>query len=162
MFARNMIVMPGCLSARYQFQSSQRPNLLDLRPNKKLCLGFSVTAYSMNACNKYLHPCNLIRGSTVLPSPDGNSQLCMAVLMAWIADLEEQLLISGIQHLSCPVCTAVYHDLAEADGCGVCMGKVSLSALKEVQRRFPLASLYEFKQQVKRLSKRLSGTIKEP
>src|SRR5258708_3226132 len=43
----------------------------------------------------------------------------MAVLMAWIADLEEQLLISGVQHLSCPVCTAVYHNLAETDGCGV-------------------------------------------
>src|SRR5258707_6590408 len=54
----------------------------------------------------------------VVPSPDGNSQLCMAVLMAWIADLEEQLLVSGIQHLSCPVCTAVYHNLAETDGCG--------------------------------------------
>src|SRR5258705_11836492 len=55
----------------------------------------------------------------MVPSPDGNSRLCMAVLMAWIADLEEQLLISGVQHLSCPVCTAVYHNLAETDGCGV-------------------------------------------
>src|SRR5258708_20938577 len=89
----------------------------------------------------------------------------MAVLMAWIADLEEQLLISGIQHLSCPVCTAVYHNLAEANGCGVCtiwVKRLSSSALKEVQRRFPSASLYEFKQQVKRLSKGLSGTIEEP
>src|SRR5260221_13075376 len=77
----------------------------------------------------------------------------MAVLMAWIADLEEQLLISGVQHLSCPVCTAVYHNLAESDGCGVCTGEATISALKEVQRRFPSASLYEFKQQVKRLSK---------
>src|SRR5258705_10713876 len=30
------------------------------------------------------------------------------------------------------------------------------------QRRFPLASLYEFKQQVKRVSKGLSGAIEEP
>ena len=86
--------------------------------------------------------------------------------MAWIADLEEQLLISGVQHLSCPVCTAVYHNLAETDGCGVCMyvcmGEATISALKEVWRRFPLASLYEFKQQVKRLSKGLSGAIEEP
>ena len=85
-----------------------------------------------------------------------------SVWMAWIADLEEQLLISGVQHLSCPVCTAVYHNLAETDGCGVHMGKVTISALKEVWRRFPSASLYEFKQQVKRLSKGLSGTIEEP
>src|SRR5258708_8215085 len=86
----------------------------------------------------------------------------MAVLMAWIADLEEQLLILGVQHLSCPVCTAVYHNLAETDGCGVCMGEVTISALKEVWRRFPSASLYEFKQQVKRLGKGLSGMIEEP
>src|SRR5258705_1398503 len=72
----------------------------------------------------------------VVPSPDGNSSLCMAVLMAWIADLEEQLLISGVQHLSCPVCTAVYHNLAETDGCGVHMGKVTISALKEVRCRW--------------------------
>src|SRR5258705_395462 len=86
----------------------------------------------------------------------------MVVLMAWIADLEEQLLILGVQHLSCPVCTAVYHNLAETDGCGVCMGKATISALKEVRRRFPSASLYEFKQQVKRLGKGLSGAIEEP
>ena len=44
------------------------------------------------------------------------------------------------------------------------MGKVTISALKdkEVQRRFPSASLYKFKQQVKRLGKGLSGTIEEP
>src|SRR5258708_8957663 len=98
----------------------------------------------------------------VVPSPDGNSQLCMAVLMAWIADLEEQLLILGVQHLSCPVCIAVYHNLAETNGCGVHMGEVTISALKEVWRGFPLASLYEFKQQAKRLSKGLSGMIEEP
>src|SRR5258708_3805646 len=86
----------------------------------------------------------------------------MAVSMAWIADLEEQLLIPGVQHLSCPVCTAVYHNLAETDGCGVCTGEATISALKEVQRRFPSASLYKFKQQVKRLSKGLSGAIEEP
>src|SRR5258707_1144151 len=39
---------------------------------------------------------------------------------------------------------------------------LSISALKEVQRRFPSASLYEFKQQVKRLGKGLSGMIEEP
>src|SRR6266446_242835 len=165
MFTGNIIVAPGCLSPRYQFQSSQRLNFLDLRLNKKLYLGFSVTAYSMNACNEYLHPCDLIRGSTMLCLPLMgilNFVWCMAVLMAWIADLEEQLLISGIQHLSCPVCTAVYHNLAETNGCGVCTDEVTISALKEVQRRFPLASLYEFKQQVKRLGKGLSGMIEEP
>src|SRR5258708_16920500 len=31
--------------------------------------GILSTAYSMNACNKYLHPCDLIRGSTMLCLP---------------------------------------------------------------------------------------------
>jgi hypothetical protein len=33
------------------------------------------------------------RQSRVVPSPDGHSRLCVAILMAWIADPEEQLLI---------------------------------------------------------------------
>src|SRR5258707_14813613 len=86
----------------------------------------------------------------------------MAFLMAWTSDHDEQLLISGVQHLSCPLCTAGYHNLAETDGCGVHMGEATISALKEVQRRFPSASLYKFKQQVKRLGKGLSGMIEEP
>src|SRR5260370_18678289 len=86
----------------------------------------------------------------------------MAVLMTWIGDLEEQLLISGVQNFNCPVCTAVYNNLAEANCCGVHMGEVTISELKEVQRMFPSASLYEFKQEVKNLGKGLSGTIEEP
>src|SRR5260370_24875120 len=86
----------------------------------------------------------------------------MAVLMAWIADLEEQLLISGVQNFSCPVCTAVHHNLAEADCCGVCTGKVTIYKVKEVWRMFPSASLYKFKQEVKNLGKGLSGMIEEP
>src|SRR5260370_41966080 len=88
----------------------------------------------------------------------------MGVLMAWIGDLEEQLLISGVQNFSCPVCTAVYHNhnLAEANCCGVCMGEATISERKEVWRMFPSASLYEFRQEVKKLGKGLSGTIEEP
>src|SRR5260370_19993735 len=86
----------------------------------------------------------------------------MAVLMAWIADLEEQLLISGVQKFSCPVCTVVYHNLVEADCCGVHTGEATISKLKEVWRMFPSASLYKFKQEVKKLGKGFSGAIEEP
>src|SRR5260370_36769737 len=86
----------------------------------------------------------------------------MAVLMTWIGDLEEQLLISGVQNFSCPVCTAVYHNLAEANCCGVHTGKVDIYKLKEVQRMFPSASLYGVKQEVKKVGKGLSGMIEEP
>ena len=30
----------------------------------------------------------------------------MCVLMAWVADLEEQLMITGVSPMSCPVCKA--------------------------------------------------------
>ncbi|KAF8314384.1 uncharacterized protein EI90DRAFT_2835868, partial [Cantharellus anzutake] len=40
----------------------------------------------------------------IVQSPDGKLRLCVAILMAWIADLEEQLLIVGVQNFSCPVC----------------------------------------------------------
>ena len=53
------------------------------------------------------------RSYYVVLSPDGNSRLCIAILMAWIADLEEELLIAGIMKFSCPVCHAGCKDLPE-------------------------------------------------
>ncbi|KAF8316953.1 uncharacterized protein EI90DRAFT_2844838, partial [Cantharellus anzutake] len=44
------------------------------------------------------------RGYFHVPSPDGHVRSCIAILMAWIADLEEQLLIVGARSFSCPVC----------------------------------------------------------
>src|SRR5260370_39852895 len=67
-FSGNIILMPGCLSPRYQFQSSQRPNFPELRLNGMLCLRFSITTYSMchdptgqtppaaRNCHEYTHP----------------------------------------------------------------------------------------------------------
>ena len=46
-----------------------------------------------------------------VPGPDGLLQLTMVVMMAWIADMEEQWLISGVQKNHCPVCMVSHQDL---------------------------------------------------
>ncbi|KAF9509825.1 hypothetical protein BS47DRAFT_1365013 [Hydnum rufescens UP504] len=43
--------------------------------------------------------------------PEGNIHQCLAVLMAWIADLKEQYNIVGLATNSCPQCLARYKDL---------------------------------------------------
>ena len=43
--------------------------------------------------------------------PDAKLRQCVAVLMAWIADLEEQLMIAGVVNFNCPVCLASWEDL---------------------------------------------------
>src|SRR5258708_22500987 len=47
----------------------------------------------------------------IVPGPDGLEHLTMAIIMAWIADLEEQLVIAGVRTYSCPVCFTSHHDL---------------------------------------------------
>ncbi|KAF8324179.1 uncharacterized protein EI90DRAFT_3130127 [Cantharellus anzutake] len=75
-----------------------------------------------------------------MPSPDGRLRVCLAILMAWIADLEEQLLIAGVQNF----------------------GEMIILALRNVCAKFPSASVYEFRQEVKKLRLGLSGTIEDP
>ena len=94
------------------------------------------------------------RNYYVVPSPDGNSRLCMAILMGWIADLKEQLMIAGVKTFSCPVCCAGYDNLPQPGCFGVCTGDMIVSILKEIHEKFPMASVYEFKQEVKKTQAR--------
>ena len=97
----------------------------------------------------------------VMLSPDGDSRLCMAVLMAWIADLQEQLHIVGMKNFSCPVCCARYDDLPEHRCFGVLMGNSIISTLKEIWATFPSASAYEFKSEAKKLQTDILGVIED-
>ena len=40
----------------------------------------------------------------IVPGPDGKLCLTMAILMAWIADMEEQCVIASVGNQSCLVC----------------------------------------------------------
>ena len=48
--------------------------------------------------------CTNRREYHIVPGPDGKLCLTMAILMAWIADMEEQRVIAGVGNQSCPVC----------------------------------------------------------
>jgi hypothetical protein len=71
-------------------------------------------------------------------------------------------IIAGVQSFSCPVCLATYKQLEEHECLGVRRGEIILSALKDVCRNFPSASVYEFRQEVKKLGLGLSGLFEEP
>ena len=70
----------------------------------------------------------------VVPSPDGKSRLSMVILMPWIADLEEQLMIAGVKTFSCPVCCTGYDNLPEPRCFGVRTSNSITSILKAVCR----------------------------
>ena len=102
------------------------------------------------------------RNYYVVPSPDGNSRVCMVILMGWITDLEEPLMIAGVKTFSCPVCCAGYDNLPQPGCFGVHTGDMIVSVLKEICEKFPLASVYEFKQEVNKLRLGLLGAFKDP
>jgi hypothetical protein len=52
----------------------------------------------------------------IVPAPDGALHCTMTILMAWIADIEEQLMIAGVHNYSCPMCMTTYHGLDTWNG----------------------------------------------
>ncbi|KAF9508178.1 hypothetical protein BS47DRAFT_1303098, partial [Hydnum rufescens UP504] len=87
----------------------------------------------------------------VVTGPDGYHQHCMPILMAWIADLEEQLLIAGVSQWSCPVCMVSHNDLQAHKNFTICTGNSTLETLTLVCAKYPSASTWEFYQEVKRI-----------
>ena len=99
----------------------------------------------------------------VVTGPDGSHWLTMVIVMAWIADLEEQLL-AGIWTYSCLVCTTSYHNLDHWHGAvshTPQLPEVTLSETHQVHTLFPDASIYEFKKEMKKHDNGLSGAIEE-
>src|SRR5260370_24980040 len=100
----------------------------------------------------------------VVPGPDGFLWLMMAIMMAWVADLEEQLMIAGIWSYSCPVCMASHHDLdcwQDAVSHAPHSAEAMLAEIQDSCRLFPKASTYEFKKEVKKCESGLSGAVEE-
>jgi Plavaka transposase len=62
-------------------------------------------------------------------NPDGNTCRCLAVLMAWIADLKEKYDIVGLAMNSCPRCLAGYEDLECPNPCPICPGQLIINEL---------------------------------
>src|SRR5260221_7987792 len=100
----------------------------------------------------------------IVPGPDGLLQLMIMIMMAWVADLEEQLMIAGIWSYSCPVFMASHHDLdcwCNAVSHAPHTAEKTLAEIRDVCDLFPEASMYEFKNEVKKHGSGLSGSVEE-
>lgn len=99
---------------------------------------------------------------------DGRSRLCMPVLMAWIGDLEEQLLISCAGSFSCAVCQ-VMHETLDSMCCGEprsadwIMHQLRTVRVSIGSPPAPSAAdTWNFSEKVKDLKLGLSGTTEHP
>src|SRR5260221_10278981 len=76
-------------------------------------------------CQRLFHKCmKIVLEPTCLnaqqyhtiPGPDGLLQLTMTIMMAWIANLEEQIMIVGVSNRSCPVCLTAHKNFNSWNG----------------------------------------------
>ena len=94
--------------------------------------------------------------------PDSKLRRCVAVLMAWIADLEEQLMIAGVMNFHCPVCLATKKDLGDPECFCFRTGEWILHIYSLLRAKYPSATTYEFRNAVRSLGVGLSGCTEEP
>jgi len=94
--------------------------------------------------------------------PDAKLRRCITVLMAWIADLEEQLMIAGVASFHCPICFATKADLGDPNCFHCRTGQWMVETLANVRATYPNATTYEFRSAVKSLGLGLSGCIEVP
>ncbi len=88
----------------------------------------------------------------------------MAIMIAWIANLEEQWVIAGVQKYSCPVCMMSYRDLDQwsgAVGHTPRLPETTIAETRWIQQLYPEATTYEFKHEVLKHENGLSGTVEE-
>ncbi|KIO30639.1 hypothetical protein M407DRAFT_68978, partial [Tulasnella calospora MUT 4182] len=77
--------------------------------------------------------------------PDGWWRLVYTVIMAYLADLEEQWLILCLSKNRCPHCLAGYHDLDQPGKCAARTARSILETIKRVQEALPLGyTAYQF------------------
>ena len=99
-----------------------------------------------------------------MQGPDGLDCLTMAIVMSWITDLEEQLVIAGVQSYNCPVCFTSHQDLDHWDDAvshTAHRGAITIAKTLQVCELHPEASTYKFKQEMKKCSSGLSGATEE-
>ena len=90
--------------------------------------------------------------SCLIPAIDSEGYLrqCFPVLMAWIADLEEQWDILGLAKNSCPKCHARFKQLDDAHLCDARSGYQTVATLHQIRRNFPQADAIQFMREAKR------------
>jgi len=76
--------------------------------------------------------------------PTGARRRCVAVLMAWIADLEEQYLIAGLAKNACPPCKANFDTLGIDHIQLPRTGNEILQTLRQLRQQYPSADTWQF------------------
>jgi hypothetical protein len=89
------------------------------------------------------------RLNCLIEAVDGKVRQCMPILMAWIADLEEQWDLLGLAKNSCPKCLARTHDLGMPCTCDPRSGASILAQLAEIRACWPHADTWQFAQKAK-------------
>ncbi|KAG8930345.1 hypothetical protein FRC01_002906, partial [Tulasnella sp. 417] len=85
------------------------------------------------------------QNARLLQDADGWWRLVYTVIMAYLADLEEQWLILGLSKNRCPHCLAGYHDLDTPGKCAARTAQSILETIKHVQEALPSGyTAYQF------------------
>lgn len=114
-----------------------------------------LKAQMFHACMyAVLEPLRNVHVKTIV-DPTGAKRRCTAVLMAWIADLEEQYLIAALSKNNCPTCEAGYHDLGHNCPKNPRTGDSILKTLRELRELYPEHNTWEFVKEAKKYG--LSG-----
>ena len=90
-----------------------------------------------------LNPLKKMEVTTAVDA-SGYERRVMAVLMAWLADLEEQWMILGLAKYSCPKCMARFKDLDLPHPQEQRTGKSIVDGLHEIRAEYPDADVWQF------------------
>jgi Plavaka transposase len=131
-------------------EAQQMPGILKQQPfHKALRIVLAPLAIDNHM------PCKTI-------GPDGYVCYMVPILMGWIVDLKEQLIIAGVTQYACLVSMATYEDLGRQTHMEPCTGSSTLKALALVHDKYPTASMWEFACEVKKLGTGLLGWVEHP
>ncbi|KAF9502754.1 hypothetical protein BS47DRAFT_1462307 [Hydnum rufescens UP504] len=111
----------------------------------------SVHAVYMMLGNIRSSTCRKVSEARMVIDADGNTRRCVAILLAWIADLKEQYDIVALAPNSCPSCLATYDDLGSADPLPHHTAKSILDNIHKIRAMYPHADTWQFACQAKNI-----------
>ena len=79
-----------------------------------------------------------------MPDPHGDQQLCFMPLVAWTANLPEQLMISCVSKNTSPITEATYKQFGDAHHSLPCTGELTLERIHTLGKTADLWQLKSF------------------
>lgn len=117
---------------------------LDVRNTEKNAMpGILQKRLFHRAMGVVLAPLQNLEATTAIDA-SGYEREVVAVLVAWLADLEEQWMILGLAKFSCPKCMARYEDLDTPHPQAPRTGQSIVDDLRAIREEFPDADVWQF------------------